>query len=96
MTCSLLRLSVCLQIYAVLTKQSELQYANISHAKINRNQMKNILLKSSVRTNLQYLNIKGNDMEIYPNELFKRTAKKIAEFHYKMENLEIYGHGCRW
>ena len=75
---------------------NKLQYANISHAKINRNQMKNILLRSSMKTNLKYLNIKGNDMEIYPNELFKRTSRKIATFHYKMENLELYGHGCRW
>ena len=58
--------------------------------------MKNILIKSSVKTNLNYLNIKGNDMEIYPNELFRRTSKKIAEFHFKMDNLEVYGHGCRW
>jgi len=75
---------------------NKLQYANISHAKINRNQMKNILLRSSMKTNLKYLNIKGNDMEIYPNELLKRTSRKIATFHYKMENLELYGHGCRW
>jgi len=75
---------------------NKLQYANISHAKINRNQMKNILLRSSMKTNLKYLNIKGNDMEIYPNELFRRTSRKIATFHYKMENLELYGHGCRW
>ena len=75
---------------------NKLLYANVAHAKINRSQMKNILIKSSVKTNLKYLNIKGNDMEIYPNELFRRTSKKIAEFHYKMENLEVYGHGCRW
>ena len=75
---------------------NNLKYANVAHAKINRTQMKNILIRSSGKTNLQYLNIKGNDMEIYPNELFRRTSKKIKEFHYKMENLEIYGHGCRW
>ena len=69
---------------------NSLGYANLTHAKLTKKQMKSVLRGSLLQTNLQHLNIRGNELDSLPSELHCRVAQRIKQFHYEQAQICAY------
>lgn len=73
---------------------NRLEKANLSHCSLTRGQVQKLLQESLINSQLNLLNIRGNDLQVAQQQLLEKNG--VVELIHRPHDLSTYGIGVSW